>query len=128
MNEHDIERMGSRLGSRVHVDVEGVAQHVVAQLRKDATGAPWWRRASVLRVAAAVLILVTGGVLVDRLGRRTADGEASFPIGLEELSVTGLNEMLDSLDFYMPVSELVPPSLDELDEAQLRDLLAAMEG
>lgn len=127
MNERDIERMGSRLGSQVHVDVEGVAQRVVAQLR-DAGGVPWWRRAPVLRVAAVVLILVTGGVLVERLGRPSGAGEAILPVGLEELSVTGLNEMLDSLDYYVPVSELVPPSLDELDEGQLRDLLAAMEG
>ncbi len=50
------------------------------------------------------------------------------PVGLEEFSSVELAEVLDSLDQMTPVYELVPASLGDLDETELRDLLAAMEG
>ena len=130
MNEQDIERAAAELGSDVQVDVERVARRVVAQLRTTAVPAVWWQKASVLRVAAAVAILVTGGVLVDRIAENSAeDAAASFlPVGLEELSTTGLNEVLDSLDLFTPASELTPASLNDFDEEQLRELLIEMEG
>lgn len=130
MNEQDIERAAVELGSDVQIDVERVARRVVAELRTTAVPAVWWRKASVLRVAAAVAILVTGGVLVDRIAENSAEGAAAFPlpVGLEELSTTGLNEVLDSLDLFTPASELTPASLNDFDEVQLRELLVAMEG
>ena len=130
MNEQDIERAAAELGSDVRIDVERVARRVVAELRTTVVPALWWRKASVLRVAAAVAILVTGGVLVDRIAENSVEGAAAFPlpVGLEELSTTGLNEVLDSLDLFTPASELTPASLGDFDEVQLRELLAAMEG
>ncbi len=130
MNEQDIERAAVELGSDVQIDVERVARRVVAELRTTAVPAVWWRKASVLRVAAAVAILVTGGVLVDRIAENSAEGAAAFPlpVGLEELSTTGLNEVLDSLDLFTPASELTPASLNDFDEEQLRELLIEMEG
>ena len=130
MNEQDIERAAVELGSDVRIDVERVARRVVAELRTKAVPALWWRRASVLRAAAAIAILVTGGVLVDRIAENSADDAAVslLPVGLEELSTTGLNEVLDSLDLFTPASELTPASLNDFDEVQLRELLVAMEG
>ncbi len=130
MNEQDIERAAVELGSDVQIDVERVARRVVAELRTTVVPVSWWRRASVLRVAAAVAILVTGGVLVDRIAENSVEGAAAFPlpVGLEELSTTGLNEVLDSLDLFTPASELTPASLNDFDEVQLRELLVAMEG
>ena len=130
MNEQDIERAAAELGSDVRIDVERVARRVVAELRTKAVPALWWRKASVLRAAAAIAILVTGGVLVDRIAENSAEDAAVslLPVGLEELSTTGLNEVLDSLDLFTPASELTPASLDDFDEVQLRELLVAMEG
>ncbi len=130
MNEQDIERAAAELGSDVQIDVERVARRVVAELRSKAVPAVWWRKASVLRAAAAIAIVVTGGVLVDRIAENSAeDGAASpLPVGLEELSTTGLHEVLDSLDLFTPASELTPASLNDFDEVQLRELLVAMEG
>ncbi|MCH8145080.1 MAG: hypothetical protein IIA55_10210 [Gemmatimonadetes bacterium] len=130
MNEQDIERAAAELGSDVRIDVERVARRVVAELRTKAVPALWWRKASVLRAAAAIAILVTGGVLVDRIAENSADDAAVslLPVGLEELSTTGLNEVLDSLDLFTPASELTPASLNDFDEVQLRELLVAMEG
>ena len=130
MNDQDIERAAAELGSDVRIDVERVARRVVAELRTKAVPALWWRKASVLRAAAAIAILVTGGVLVDRIAENSADDAAVslLPVGLEELSTTGLNEVLDSLDLFTPASELTPASLNDFDEVQLRELLVAMEG
>ena len=130
MNEQDIERAAAELGSDVRIDVERVARRVVAELRTKAVPALWWRKASMLRAAAAIAILVTGGVLIDRIAENSADDAAVslLPVGLEELSTTGLNEVLDSLDLFTPASELTPASLNDFDEVQLRELLVAMEG
>ena len=130
MNEQDIERVAAELGSDVHIDVEQTAQRVVARLREAPPRAAWWRGTAALRAAAAVVVLVTGGVLVDRAidNAGAGDGAIALPVGLEELSTIGLTEVLDSLDLFMPASEFIPPSFDELDEEQLRALLAAMEG
>ncbi len=130
MNEQDIERAAAELGSDVQIDVERVARRVVAELRTTVVPAVWWRKPSMLRAAAAVAILVTGGVLVDRIAENSAEEGAasSLPVGLEELSTTGLNEVLDSLDLFAPASELTPVSLNDFDEDQLRELLVAMEG
>ena len=130
MNEHDIERVAAELGSAINIDVEGTAQRVVAELRMGTPHVPWWRGTAALRAAAAVAVLVTGGVLVDRAFDDSAPGNAAIalPVGLEELSTTDLTEVLDSLDLFTPASEFVPLSFNELDEEQLRELLAAMEG
>ncbi len=130
MNERDIERAAAELGSDVHIDVEQTAQRVVARLREAPPRPAWWQGTAALRVAAAVAVLVTGGVLVDRAIDNSAagDGAIALPVGLEELSTIGLTEVLDSLDLFTPASEFIPPSFDELDEEQLRALLAAMEG
>ncbi len=130
MNEQDIERAASQLGSDVNIDVEDTARRIVAELRKGVPRVAWWRGQGALRVAAAVAVLVTGGVLVERATDTAPAGDAAMalPVGLEELSTTGLTEVLDSLDLFTPASEFVPPSFNELDEEQLRELLAAMEG
>ncbi len=130
MNERDIERAAAELGSDVHIDVDQTAQRVVARLREAPPRPAWWHGTATLRVAAAVAVLVTGGVLVDRAIDNSAAGDRAIalPVGLEELSTTGLTEVLDSLDLFTPASEFIPASFDELDEEQLRTLLAAMEG
>ena len=128
--ERDIERAAAELGSDIHVDVEQTAQRVVARLREATPRTVWWHGTAALRAAAAVAVLVTGGVLVDRAidNSAPADHAMALPVGLDELSTTGLSEVLDSLDLFTPASEFIPPSFDELDEEQLRALLAAMEG
>ncbi len=130
MNERDIESAAAQLGSDVHIDVEQTAQRVVARLQEPAPRTGWWQGTAALRAAAAVVVLVTGGVLVDRAIDDSAigSGVVALRVGLEELSTTGLTEVLDSLDLFAPVSEFIPPSFDEFDEEQLRALLAEMEG
>ena len=132
MNERDIEEIAPQLGldAAERVDLDRVAERVVAELRAKPAPVVWWRSTAVLRAAAVVAVLLTGGVVVDSL---VIDRPASVialvaPVGLEEFSTAELAEVLDSLDQMTPVYELVPASLDDLDETELRDLLAAMEG
>lgn len=133
MNERDIEEIAPHLGSDAaeRVDLDRVAERVVAELRAKPAPIVWWRSTAVLRAAAVVAVLLTGGLAVDRL---VIDRPASVvvalvtPVGLEEFSSAELTEVLDSLDQMTPVYELVPASLDDLDETELGDLLAAMEG
>jgi hypothetical protein len=130
MNEHEIERAAAQLSDDVRIDVEGVAQRVVAELRAPAATVPWWRKTATLRAAAAAVVLVIGGVLIERFTNEpeTIIAEAALPLGLDELSEDGLTEVLDSLDMFTPAYELQPASFDDLDEEQLRELLATMEG
>ena len=132
MNERDIEEIAPHLGSdaAARVDLDRVAERVVAELRAKPAPIVWWRSTAVLRAAAVGAVLLTGGLAVDRL---VIDRPASVvalvtPVGLEEFSSAELTEVLDSLDQMTPVYELVPASLDDLDETELGDLLAAMEG
>jgi hypothetical protein len=47
---------------------------------------------------------------------------------LDELSEPELSEVLDSLSWEAPASAQLATSLDDLDAAQLQELLALMEG
>ena len=132
MNERDIEEIAPHLGSdaAARVDLDRVAERVAAELRAKPAPVVWWRSTAVLRAAAVGAVLLTGSLAVDRL---VIDRPASVvalvtPVGLEEFSSAELAEVLDSLDQMTPVYELVPASLDDLDETELGDLLAAMEG
>ena len=132
MNERDSEGIAPPLGADAAArgDLDRVAERVVAELRAKPAPVVWWRSTAVLRAAAVVAVLLTGSLAVDRL---VIDRPASVvalvtPVGLEEFSSAELTEVLDSLDQMTPVYELVPASLDDLDETELGDLLAAMEG
>ena len=131
MDEKQLTEIASRLGSDAaeRLDVDGVARRVVAELRSSPARVTWWSRTPVLRAAAMAAMLVSGGVIVNRLGN-DAIGIAALaaPVGLENFSATELAEVLDSLDQITPVYQLAPASLGDLDETQLQELLAAMEG
>ena len=131
MDEKQLTEIASRLGSSAaeRLDVDRVAQRVVAQLRASPARGTWWRRTPALRAAAVVAMLVSGGVIVNRLGNDPIGRPGlAAPVGMEDFSAMELAEVLDSLDQITPVYQLAPASLDDLDETQLRELLAAMEG
>ncbi len=132
MDERELERIAPQLGADAadRIDVERIAQGVVAELRKPPPSAQvtWWRRTGVLRVAAVVAVLVTGGVVVNRMSNELGTAETVAPVELEQFSAAELGEVLDSLDLMTSVAELAPASLDDLNEAQLQALLQEMEG
>ncbi len=134
MDERELERIAPQLGADAadRIDVERIAQGVVAELRKPppspSVRVTWWRRTGVLRAAAVVAVLVTGGVLVNRMSNELGTAETVAPVELEQFSAAELDEVLDSLDLMTSVAELAPASLDDLNESQLQALLEEMEG
>ncbi len=137
MEDHELEELAKALGQRpaAQLDVERVAANVLARLRADRAEAlrpkrAWWTAPMVLRLVAAVAVLVTGGVLVrgalDR-GRSPAVAMVTAPI-LRGLSADELTEVFDSLAIEAPIHDGVAIGLESLNEAQLKELLRLLEG
>jgi len=135
MDEPWLERVAKVMGARAaaRLDVERVAVGVVARLRADRAEATrrkrvWWRAPMVLRLAAALAVLVTAGVLVPGvLDHRPEPAAVIAPI-LGDLSADELTEVFDSLSIEAPVHETVAVGFEDLNEAQLQELLRLMEG
>lgn len=137
MDEHEVERLAKAMGARAaeQLDVERLASAVVARLRADRAHAEGPKRAwrtgpLVLRLAAALAVLLTGGILV----RGTLERNGSPPTAmltapiLRDLSADELAEVFDSLAIEAPVHEGMAFGVENLDEAQLKELLRLMEG
>jgi hypothetical protein len=136
MNEHDLERIARQLGEPAArlIDTERVATKVVERLRSTPPGADRPIRRLLLatplalRIAAAVVLLVTGGVVT---GRLLVDRTESVALGapfLPDLSADQLTEVLDSLALEAPLPDDLAVGLSDLTEEQLRELLKLMEG
>ncbi len=131
MDDSQLERIAARLGSRAagELDVERVADRVVARLRSE----PAVRRpvpvARWLALAAGLVVLIGGSVVVmrQRTPQVSPQAVAVAPM-LDELSEPELSEVLDSLSWEAPASAQLATTLDDLDAAQLQELLALMEG
>jgi hypothetical protein len=137
MEDHDIERVATSLGAHAadRLDVEQVAARVLARLRADSAQvrAPrrwWWAPRVLLRLAAALAVLIGGGILARGALRHPAPpptAVVSVPI-LRELTNDELIEVFDSLGVETPVHEGLAVGLESLNEAQLKELLSLMEG
>ncbi|GBD33195.1 MAG: hypothetical protein KatS3mg081_0271 [Gemmatimonadales bacterium] len=134
MEERDLERMARRLGHEraEALDPERVARGVLDRLRTEA--APGrarrvvWSAPQLLRLAAVLVLFLAGGLLF--LSLPPADKPETRMVAvpeLYELSEDQLVEVLDSLALEAPVFEHVVV-LSDLGEAELRELLRAMEG
>ncbi len=141
LSEQDIERLARGLGREAEgrLDVERVAARVVARLRAPAPAAErrlsgvWWRGPLLLRLAAALAVIV-GGSLTLRSAFWSASREPA-PRGvvvsvpwLTDLSAEELVEVFDSLAVDAPVYPGVAAGLQALDETELRELLRRLEG
>ena len=136
MNDRDLERVAQQLGSRAAnaLDAERVAARVIERLRAEplkqrAPARQWFVGMPVaFRVAAALALLVAGGLVARRV---VVDGDGPFAVVaplLPDLSADELHEVLDSLAFEAPLPEDLAVGLTDLTESQLRELLKLMEG
>jgi hypothetical protein len=129
MNDDQLMQAAQQLGARAaeRLDVDQAARKVVERLREQPARRPIWVRATWLRIAAAVVILV-GGVITLRQIRPggTPDDVTHFIADdLRDLSTDELRTLLTSFDQIIGES-VVPDStsdLQELDAQQLRELL-----
>ncbi|MBI3982461.1 MAG: hypothetical protein HY337_06085 [Gemmatimonadetes bacterium] len=136
LNERDLEAIARRLGDRAarSVDPDRVAAGILARLRSapPAQDRPivrlFFRAPVALRVAAAIAVLVTGGLVTRTLLVDPREPVTLIAPFLPELSADELTEVLDSLAFEAPLPEDLAVGLTDLTESQLRELLRLMEG
>ncbi|HWP38521.1 MAG TPA: hypothetical protein VNL18_13305 [Gemmatimonadales bacterium] len=137
MNERELERIARHMGERAarSVNPERVAAGVLARLRAapPETRRPlplrlFYAAPTALRVAAAVALIATGGLLARGALRDRPEAPALVAPFLPELSLDELSEVLDSMVLEAPVPEDLTVGLTDLTEAQLRELLKLMEG
>ena len=128
MNEQQLEQQAAQLGREAsrEIDPERVAERVLERLRTESTAKPGrWRHPGWLRVAAAVLLLLIGGLVTRSLMDRDSSSATDFALlpELETLTDGELVQVLDSLVLDRSNYEAVTPGLEDLNEAELQTLL-----
>ena len=132
-----LESLAQRLGQRAaeRLDVDAMARRVVAGLREKPVRRRMWIEEHLLRIAAAVVILVGGGLAVRQILPRhqnEAGGHPSHLVAddLSDLTPAELHDVLDHFDEMVGPNTVVPDSSDlhELDAQQLRTMLRSLEG
>jgi len=140
MTPHEIEdpklqELARQLGVKAaeRLDVERMAQTVLAGLRRPAPAPTWivWTQVAWVRAAAMVVLLVGIGVVMQPRTERVRGAWEDPPAGaVQDLSADQLTRVLDELD--QPVDVTAPASedagLEDLSEPQLRALLKSLEG
>ena len=124
-------RLGASAGERL--DVEATARKVLAGLREQPRLRRTWIEAHWLRIAAAIVLLIGGGIAVRRIvpaGSGTAQHSHLVADDLGDLSADELKDVLDQFDEIVGSASLMLDSTDlrELDEQQLRAVLRSLEG
>jgi hypothetical protein len=139
VTEQELEHLAQRLGATAaeRLDVERTAQAVVQRLRAEpkvraagwrASGAVW------LKIAAALVLLVGGGLVTERVWLRHAPGTGAVEPGLAGLNDLSTDQLRDLLLVVDQPSEAIVPvltqeaGLDDLSTPQLRELLQSLEG
>jgi hypothetical protein len=128
-----VRRLGTAAADKV--DVDRMAAAVVERLRSDAsraTGRAWGSiRPTWLRMAAAVLVLAGGGLVLRQMTGPTTGHEAHFVTDdLTDLSADQLQDVLNTLDETLDLGSTTLPDadLDDLDAQQLQAVLRSLEG
>jgi len=125
------QRLGVAAAERL--DVERVAAAVVERLRAEPAGAmrPAWLQPAWLRIAAAVVVLVGGGLVWQTMKNPTPSHVAHFVTDdLSDLSAAQLQDVLNTLDETLDSGSTTLPDsdLEDLDAQQLQAVLRSLEG
>ena len=131
IDDAKLEAAAQRLGVQAaeRLDVERTVAAVVERLRVEP-----WTRPSWLRIAAAFLVLVGGGLIGRQLLVRPGTGGHAIAHfvsdDLTDLSADQLLEVLNTLDETLDPRGTTPPEaeLEDLDAQQLRVVLRSLEG
>jgi hypothetical protein len=135
LHDAKLHEAAQRLGAAAadKLDVDRIAARVVERLRSEpAAGArPTWIQPAWLRVAAALLVLVGGGVVLRQVWSPTTTHGAHFVTDdLSDLSADQLRDVLTTLDETLDLGSTTLPEaeLDDLDAQQLQAVLRSLEG
>jgi len=105
---------------------------VVERLRSEPVGArPGWIQPAWLRIAAAVLVLVGGGLILQTVrSPAVSHGAHLVTDDLTDLSADQLQDVLNTLDETLNLGSTTLPEVDleDLDAQQLRAVLRSLEG
>jgi len=132
--EETARRLGATAAERL--DVERTAAAVIERLRAEPRSeSRWsWRQPSWFRIAAALVILVGGGLIGRRLLVPSGTGghEVAHLVSddLGDLSADQLRDVLSTLDETLDLGRTTQPEadLEDLDAQQLRAVLRSLEG
>ena len=134
-NDAKLESLAKRLGASAaeRLDVEATTRKVLAELRQAPARRRTWIEIHWLRIAAAVVILIGGGLTVRRiLPVPSVPAQTNHLVAddLGDLSVDELKDVLDRFDEMVDSSGGVSDSTDlrELDAQELRAVLRSLEG
>jgi len=125
------QRLGAAAAEKL--DVEQIAARVVEQLRREPAGAtrPGWIQPGWLRIAAAVVVLVGGGLVLQQVRSPVVSHDAHFVTDdLSDLTADQLQDVLSTLDETLDLGSTTLPEVDleDLDAQQLRAVLRSLEG
>lgn len=130
-----LEALAKRLGAAAaeRLDVEATARKVLAGLREQPAPRQTWIAAHWLRIAAAIILLIGGGIAVRQIvpgGSGNAQHSHLVADDLGDLSADELKDVLDRFDEIVGTASLMLDSSDlrELDAQQLRAVLRSLEG
>lgn len=136
MNEDaKLQEAAQRLGALAadKLDVDRIAARVVERLRSEPAAAarPSWIQPAWLRIAAALLVLVGGGLVLRQVwSPTTAHGAHFVTDDLSDLSADQLRDVLATLDETLDLRSTTLPEadLEDLDAQQLQAVLRSLEG
>jgi hypothetical protein len=132
LHDAKLQEAAQRLGSAAadKLDLERIATTVVERLREP-EARPAWVPPAWLRVAAVLVVLVGGGLVLRHVrSPTTAHGAHFVTDDLTDLSADQLREVLNTLDKTLDSVGTTPPEsgFDDLDAQQLRAVLRSLEG
>jgi hypothetical protein len=115
------------------LDVDRIAALVVERLRSEParTVGLTWIQPAWLRIAAAMLVLVSGGLVLRQVWSPTTTHGAHFVTDdLTDLTADQLRDVLNTLDETLDLGSTTLPEadLEDLDAQQLRAVLRSLEG
>src|ERR1051326_6349953 len=127
-------KRGTRAAGRLNVAETG--QRVVERLRERPVRRSWWVQQTWLRVAAALVVVVGGGLVLRQLTPGTSTGVSQHAHlvadDLGDLSTDELRDVLSSFDQIVSSDSVAVPDsttdLRQLDPQQLRAVLRSLEG
>ncbi|HEX9703875.1 MAG TPA: hypothetical protein VGA20_01330 [Gemmatimonadales bacterium] len=136
LHDEALRAVAQRLGARAaeRIDVEATAAAVVERLKQAPAADRRWIAPPWLRIAAALLLVISAALLARALGPGPADQITVLSTGadLQGLSTSELEALLASLDQTLNLAVPQPDSssegLDELTPDELRAVLRTLEG
>ncbi|HWC72667.1 MAG TPA: hypothetical protein VG454_01925 [Gemmatimonadales bacterium] len=132
-----LEALAKHLGASAadRLDVDAVARRVLAELRQAPVRRRTWIEVHWLRIAAAMVILVGGGLLVQQMIPDTdVPGQHGNHLVADDLGDLTTDQLRDVLDRFDEMVGGTTPLLDSssdlrgLDEEQLQNVLRSIGG